>query len=192
MIRKLFIVLAAIATLGASTITSAHAIGLGSAARGAGTTKHLSLPRAGQVAPLAYQIFCLRNRSECTPGTVSSVSYTSNIRAKLASVNRSVNRSIRPLNERRDVWSLNPTFGDCDDYVMTKRSKLIRAGVPSGALRVAVVRTPEGIGHAVLLVKTSTGEYVLDNLRSTIVKREQSGYRFLKIASSDPAKWSGN
>lgn len=103
-----------------------------------------------------------------------------------------MNRSIKPLNERRDVWSLNPTYGDCDDYVMTKRSKLIRAGVPSGALRVAVVRTQQGVGHAVLLVKTSSGDYVLDNLRSTIIKREQTGYRFLNVASSNPWKWAGH
>lgn len=57
MIRKILIALTAVATFASMTMTSAEAIGLGSAARGSGTTKQLRLPNAGNVAPLAYQIF---------------------------------------------------------------------------------------------------------------------------------------
>jgi len=186
MFKKAIIALATIAALGATSISSAYAINLGSA-RGA-----YKVQRQTSVAPIAFSLYCLDHIDECTKSSRSQVAYTSKIRGLLASVNRSVNRSIRPLNERRDVWSLNPAYGDCDDYVMTKRSRLIRAGVPSSALRVAVVRTPRGEGHAILLVKTSAGEYALDNLRKTIVKRNQTGYRFLNVASADPTRWSAH
>lgn len=186
MFKKAVVVLATIAAIGAASISAAHANSLGS------TRGSVKVQRQTSVAPIAFSLYCLDHIEECTKSSKSQVAYTSKIRGLLASVNRSVNRSIRPLNERRDVWSLNPRFGDCDDYVMTKRSRLIRAGIPSGALRVAVVRTPRGEGHAILLVKTSEGEFALDNLRKTIVKRNQTGYRFQRVASADPTRWSSN
>lgn len=186
MFKKTVIALATLAAFGATSISSAYAINLG-ASRG-GT----KIQRQTSVAPVAFSLYCLDHIAECTKSAKSQVAYTSKIRGLLASVNRSVNRSIRPLAERRDVWSLNPRAGDCDDYVMTKRSRLIRAGIPASALRVAVVRTPRGEGHAVLLVKTSAGEFALDNLRKTIVKRNQTGYRFLRVASADPSRWTAN
>ena len=139
--------------------------------------------------PIAYQIFCLRNEAQCAAGSVGSVPFNADLMGKLNSVNRSVNSSIVARNESTDVWSLNPSSGDCEDFALTKRAKLIRAGVPAGALRMAVVRTGTGIGHAVLVVKTSVGEYVLDNLRPNIVKRGQTGYRFLQVATQDPRRW---
>ena len=186
MFKQAVIALATIAALGATSMSSAYAVNLGSARGSAKDHRQTS------VAPIAFSLYCLDHIAECTKSSKSQVAYTSKIRGLLASVNRSVNRSIRPLSERRDVWSLNPAFGDCDDYVMTKRSHLIRAGIPASALRVAVVRTPRGEGHAILLVKTSAGEFALDNLRSTIVKRNQTGYRFVRVASADPTRWSAN
>jgi predicted transglutaminase-like cysteine proteinase len=184
MFKKAIIALATIATLGVTSMSTANAINLGSA-RGA-----YKAHRQTSVAPIAFSLYCLDHIAECTKSSKSQVAYTSKTRNLLASVNRAVNRSIKPLAERRDVWSLNPAYGDCDDYTMTKRSRLIRAGIPSSALRVAVVRTQRGEGHAILLVKTSAGEFALDNLRSTIVKRSQTGYRFMNVASADPTRWS--
>ena len=188
MFKKSIIAVAAIVALGAVTVNSAHAIGLSSAARGS-IMKPNSPARSGNVAPIAYQIFCLRNEAQCAAGSVGSVPFNADLMGKLNSVNRSVNSSIVARNESTDVWSLNPSSGDCEDFALTKRAKLLRAGVPAGALRMAVVRTGTGIGHAVLVVKTSVGEYVLDNLRPNIVKRGQTGYRFLQVATQDPRRW---
>lgn len=132
-------------------------------------------------APLAYQLYCLQHPADCRKSRRSVVAYTPKVRALLVSVNNQVNRAIKPRNERGDTWSLNPEYGDCDDYVMTKRHRLLRAGVPASAMKVAVVRTPRGIGHAILIVKTTAGEFALDNLRKTIVRRHQTGYRFLNL-----------
>ena len=143
-----------------------------------------------KLPPLAFQLYCLKHPDDCKRSRHGQVAYTPRLRATLEAVNTSVNRSIKPLRERRDVWSLNPARGDCDDYVMTKRHRLIKAGIPSGALRVAVVRTWSGEGHAILVVKTTAGDLVLDNLRKTIVKRSQAGYRAVSMASADPYSWN--
>ena len=187
MFKKAIIALATIAALGVTSVSSAYAINLGTA-RGVYKTQR----QKASIVPIAFSLYCLDHIAECTKSSKSQVAYTSKTRNLLASVNRAVNRSIKPLADRREAWSLNPAYGDCDDYVMTKRSRLIRAGIPSGALRVAVVRTPRGEGHAILIVKTSEGEFALDNLRKTIVKRSQTGYRFLSVASADPMRWNSH
>lgn len=183
MFKKAIIAIATIAALGVSSMAPANAF--------MGQTRSFKMSRQGQATvPIAFSLYCLKHLEECRPSGRSEVAYTAKVRGLLASVNRSVNRSIRPVRESRDVWSLNPTFGDCDDYAVTKRSRLIRAGIPSGALRIAVVRTPAGEGHAVLLVKTNAGEFALDNLRQTIVKRSQTGYRYISVASANPLRWT--
>lgn len=83
-----------------------------------------------------------------------------------------------------------PVSGDCEDYAITKRHKLIAQGWPIRSLRLAVARTAWGEGHAVLVVKTSDGDLVLDNLTSAIKPFQKSGLRFLKIQSEDnPRMW---
>lgn len=189
MLKKLVIAFAAIAAVTITSIAPANAIGLGSSRNGA-FTKQFRKSESTIVAPIAFTKFCQSNPRECRASGASTVAYTSKLRGTLASVNSSVNRSISPRNERMDKWSINPRFGDCDDYVMTKRHRLIRAGVPSSALRIAVVRTPRGVSHAILIVKTSAGELALDNLRSSIVKRSQTGYRFEKVSTANPLQWT--
>lgn len=179
MFRKLAFAFAALAAMA----TSADAINLGA-------TRALK-PKASQTlaAPVAYQIFCLRFKGECRSGGVSSVSYSSKTAALLRRVNDQVNRSISYRSDKGEVWKIGVSAGDCEDYALTKRKRLIGAGVPAGALRMATARTPEGEMHAVLIVKTDKGDFVLDNIRTNIVTRGQSGYRFLTIATSNPTVW---
>ena len=180
MLKKFAIGALALTAMTMTMITDANAWSLGSATRQA---------HRGQ-APLQFQIFCLQNPGECRRSRISSVSYNGHIKNVIRSINDQVNRQIKPKADKGgDVWSISSTTGDCDDYVMTKRHRLIRAGIPASALRIAVVRTSWGEGHAVLLVKTSSGEYVLDNIRKSIVSRGASGYRYLNISSADPTRW---
>ena len=139
--------------------------------------------------PSAYLAFCRKHSRECRGGGTSSVRYSKKLMATLYATNRSVNRKIRYRAEKKDTWSLNTRVGDCEDYALTKRSELIRKGVPAGALRMAVVRTRGGIGHAVLVVKTNRGDLVLDNRRSSIRKRQRTGYDYEKMATSNPRRW---
>jgi predicted transglutaminase-like cysteine proteinase len=70
--------------------------------------------------------------------------------------------------------------GDCEDYVLEKQRALLAAGVPRPALNIALVTTAWGESHAVLLVATSEGEYVLDNLTPWLVTWRQAPYRWIR------------
>ena len=108
--------------------------------------------------------------------------------AQLNAVNRNTNRAIRHTPDakqygREDYWAI-PTGrgarGDCEDYVLAKRSALIEAGVSPDALSIAIVRTQWGELHAVLLVATDRGELVLDNLSQWIRRWDTVGYDWLE------------
>lgn len=71
-------------------------------------------------------------------------------------------------------------FGDCEDYVLEKRRALIAQGFPPGALSIAVVTTTWNTTHAVLLVATDKGEYVLDNLSPWVMPWDEAPYIFRK------------
>ena len=146
---------------------------------------------AGNKAPLGYQLMCLKTPSECKGGGSASVKATSDIMSQLTKVNSKVNRSIRPRNDSgADVWSASAKSGDCEDYVLAKRRALIKAGLPASSLRIAYVKTRRGEGHAILVVKTSKGDYVLDNLNTSVRPLSQSGYRIISQSGANPMKWS--
>jgi predicted transglutaminase-like cysteine proteinase len=142
-------------------------------------------------APLGYQLMCLKTPQECQGGGKSSVTATNEVMATLKRVNNQVNRSITPRNDRgADVWSASATSGDCEDYVLAKRRALIKSGIPPSALRIAYVKTRKGEGHAILVVKTSKGDFVLDNLNRSVRPLSQSGYRIVSISGANPRQWS--
>lgn len=117
----------------------------------------------------------------------------------LTSTNDRINRAISERTDQEiygvsEYWALplesGVTSGDCEDYALEKRHALIAAGVPAEALSIAVVQTVRGDTHAVLLVATDHGEYVLDNLSAWVVPWTQAGYtwRERQVAGS-PSQW---
>lgn len=142
------------------------------------------------ITPLSMQFFCAQNKSQCAGGGRGQVTMTPNLMAVLKQVNTHVNGAIRPERDTADVWELNPTSGDCEDYVLSKRSALIRQGVSAGALRIAYTHTRRGEPHAVLVVRTSEGDYVLDNLTNSVKTLRASGYNIRSMSSSDPTRWT--
>ncbi len=120
----------------------------------------------------------------------ASVVMTEERRRQLDRVNSVVNAAIEPrVDVGGDVWSLGFQFGDCEEYVLAKRELLIRLGWPRSALRITVVH--DGIGyHAVLVVATDAGEFVLDNLVGYVSRVENSPYEFIVAESLDrPGAW---
>ena len=85
---------------------------------------------------------------------------------------------------------MNARQGDCEEFALAKRQRLIRAGLPASSLRLAYVKTRSGEGHAVLVVKTNTGDLVLDVLTNKIKPLSQSGLRLISIAGANPTSWS--
>jgi predicted transglutaminase-like cysteine proteinase len=154
---------------------------------------------AGPVlAPFQHVRFCLRYPDECksNPAEVDRIELTSETSELLKRVNFDVNAAIIPTAKDHGPapesgWTIAPTAGDCNDYAVTKRHELLRSGLPAKALRLSVVKTASGIGHLVLVVVTSRGELVLDNLTDAIQPWQTTDYRWLKIQSASDARfWS--
>lgn len=143
----------------------------------------------GFTAPVGFQIFCLQNSSFCRGGGASQVVLDRAAVDALKSVNAQVNRAIRPAADRGDVWQLGVNRGDCEDYVLAKRAELMRRGFPASALRIAAVRTRQGEGHAVLVVRTDQGDLVLDNLTSQLKFSNTTGLTFVAMTAADGRTW---
>lgn len=146
--------------------------------------------------PIGYLGFCRNYPAECRRhGKTDAVALTANLWTELVAVNRVINKRIAPATDlefynTEEHWTLPKDYGDCEDYVLLKRQALIRQGWPSGALLVAVVFDEIGDGHAVLIVRTDRGEFVLDNKVDQIRIWSQTPYRYVKRQSvSDPDRW---
>lgn len=149
--------------------------------------------RIATLPPLAYQIFCLKNPGECRTSTQGMVHNTTALMNKVAKVNLAVNRSmIAKADGAADVWTVGANAGDCEDFALNKRHQLIAMGVPAGALRMAVVKTSGGQGHAVLIVHTDGGDYVLDNLTNAIKPLGKSGLKLVAMSTANPDKWKNS
>jgi predicted transglutaminase-like cysteine proteinase len=111
--------------------------------------------------------------------------------SELRQVNSHVNSTITEVSDmeqygREDVWAL-PTSGkgDCEDFALLKRKLLIQRGWPASALSIVVGATSQGEAHAILMVATGSGNYVLDNLTSSILPPEQTGHVFYSRRSGN-------
>ena len=81
-------------------------------------------------------------------------------------------------------------YGDCKDYALLKRRMLMGLGLPREALLLTVVWTKKNQGHAVLIVRTDNGDFVLDNLAPKVVIWNKAGYDFVKRQSqTHPNVW---
>jgi predicted transglutaminase-like cysteine proteinase len=146
------------------------------------------------LAPYAFVSFCVAHREECRDDNrADTLVLTPLLLRELRRVNFQVNRDIRPENDvaGHDEWSINVQRGDCEDYVLTKRSRLVKLGWPANKLRVAVTVTPNNNGHAVLVVSTDSGDLVLDNRNNDIRNWRDTDLRWLKIQSdTNPLFWN--
>lgn len=93
--------------------------------------------------------------------------------ALLDRVNREGNALIKWTDDRAtwgvsDTWDFpceydSKLYDDCDSFALWKMRRLIELGVPSTPLMLTLGSVENGGGHAVLVVRTTTGDYVLDN-----------------------------
>ena len=148
--------------------------------------------------PVGWIEFCARQPGECAgAGTAPrDLALSAEAWKDLVRVNKSVNKTIKPLTDLEhwglvERWSYpDDGYGDCEDYVLLKRRMLIQSGWPREALLVTVVRDSRDHGHAVLTVTTNKGDYVLDNQNGDILLWSETGYRFVKRQSqSNPNVW---
>ncbi len=147
--------------------------------------------------PMGFVRFCELNPRECQARPVQNqrLDLTPTLWNDLEQVNLLVNKTVVPVSDqdlygRSEYWTFPYTSGDCEDYVLLKRRLLIRRGWPLSALLITVVRDERGGGHAVLIARTSKGDFLLDNKRDEVVAWYKVPYRYLKRQSyRDPKRW---
>lgn len=80
---------------------------------------------------------------------------------------------------KHEFWALAGKFGDCEDYAALKRHKLRALGYADSVhMAVCVIN---GVGHAVCIVDTLTGAYVLDNRHPYPMRKSQLSYDWMGI-----------
>jgi predicted transglutaminase-like cysteine proteinase len=148
--------------------------------------------------PFAHTRFCLAYPAECRVHGLrfrgGAIALTPKRRGDLVRINAEVNRTIRPQRTNESIadekWLIAPTFGDCNDYAVTKRHQLLARGWPARALLLAEVVAPTGEHHLVLVVRTREGDLVADNLTLAIRLWTETRYRWVRIQSpADPTLW---
>ena len=137
--------------------------------------------------PIGHYEYCKIYRSDCS---ISSYDTTPTKLTKarwqaMQRVNSGVNQRVIPVTDMdlyhvEEEWAYPERYGDCEDYVLEKRRLLMKEGWPASSLLITVVLQPNGEGHAVLTVRTSQGDYILDNLNGEILPWNRTGYRYLK------------
>lgn len=140
--------------------------------------------------PVGHYEFCQRLPEECSQKTArrAPVQLTRELWSAMVKINNAVNMEVTPLTDmeiwgKEELWSYPDGQGDCEDYVLEKRRRLMALGVPAGDLLITVVRQPNGDGHAVLTVRTGHGEFVLDNLEPRVLAWADTDYTYLKRQS---------
>ncbi|EGP58604.1 transglutaminase-like cysteine peptidase [Agrobacterium tumefaciens] len=183
----------------ARALLSAVAAGLMTAASAMAETKGSPSMVTGGITsqPIGHYEFCQKYADEC------------NIRSKMTppprvtdygwgvvrEINTSVNTTVVAMTDQEiygkdEVWEYPTTAGDCEDFVLLKRKKLIERGFSVADLLITVVRKPDGEGHAVLTLRTTDGDYILDNLTDDVKLWTDTNYTYLKRqASFNTGRW---
>lgn len=159
--------------------------------------------------PMGWTDFCKRYQGECEPPqqsllqqaslknpAVYDIVFDEFARQEISRVNSAVNAEIAPATDR-EMWGMEERWdfpangrGDCEDYVLLKRARLMAAGFPRSALLITVVTDLQGDGHAVLTLKTDRGDYILDNMNDQVILWRDTPYGFVKRQSqSDQNAW---
>jgi predicted transglutaminase-like cysteine proteinase len=155
--------------------------------------------RAGAAAipTQAWVRFCEAKPGECTIDDTQAavIALDGSLWSVIVAVNESVNRQILPVTDQDhwgelDRWDYpDDGVGDCEDIQLLKRRMLIEAGLPRRALRMTVVVDEDGAGHAVLMVRTDRGDFILDNKRNAVLSWGRTGYVYVKREGTDGAAW---
>lgn len=152
----------------------------------------------GTAKPLqGWTKFCETHPAECAVDVSEAevIELTPQIWKTIVSVNQNVNTTIQAVTDQDhfgvvDVWGFpDDGRGDCEDFQLLKRRILAEKGLPRRAMRMTVVIDELGEGHAVLVVRTNRGDYILDNKTSSVLPWSRTGYVYIKRESQDVVGW---
>lgn len=136
--------------------------------------------------PYGHVEYCAKRPSECARQSAAKKLPAASL-GTLKSVNGSVNRSIKPISDQaqfgvRERWSASAKSGDCEDYALAKRAALLRRGYRASNLLLAMGYAGSQ-AHTVLVVRTSDGDFVLDNLTDAVLPVGKARVGITKIQS---------
>ncbi len=195
-VAKFVAVVAAFFAIGSEHSAKAGFIGAPMGLRGAIQFIKFETPT---LPPMAFTMFCLKYVDECKPHRImfrgGRLKLTAERWAELEDVNHQVNVSIQPEPNLEGLagekWLLHPTSGDCNDYAVTKRHDLITRGWPARSVLLSEVVTSWGEHHLVVVVRTFSGDLVLDNLTENIMPWSRKPYRWVRIQMpKNPNYWA--
>ena len=113
----------------------------------------------------------------------------------MVAVNQEVNATVFPVSDQ-DHWGIEDRWdypedglGDCEDIQLLKRRRLSELGFPRRAMRMSVVVDREGLGHAVLMILTDRGDFILDNKADQVLPWNETGYLYVKREGSHGPDW---
>jgi len=173
---------------------------------GSPLAKELPLPQpveeplqaGGQIQPTpASARFCEVFPAECAVdlSEPAVISLSPDLWSTIVQVNERVNTTILSVTDQ-DHWGVadrwdypDDGMGDCEDIQLLKRRLLSEAGLPKRAMRMTVVIDEQGAGHAVMMIRTDHGDFILDNKRNPVLPWKKTGYVFLKREGTDSAAW---
>ena len=167
--------------------------------------------------PTGHRQFCRDHPEECRSPTGAAnsngeagvaaapppVDLSTAMILSIAAINTAINASVLPRSDMalygvEEHWAYpvvmsgGKAAGDCEDFVLLKRKMLSEIdGIALGDLLITVVRKNDGEGHAVLTLRTTKGDFILDNLDWRIRDFADTPYRYLKRQDPvNPAAWS--
>lgn len=188
---------------------------IASTAAGAQTVSNIQKPEKGQKIeksvkasafmrifgpaqpPHGFVRFCEANPKECDPdhGQEARFEATAERLMELDEINRTINREIAPATDLEvygvnEYWTIPNTRGDCEDYALLKRKRLIEKGWPVSSVLMTVVRDEKGEGHAILTARTTQGDFILDNKLEDVRLWHKAPYQFVMRQSYlNPRVW---
>ena len=144
--------------------------------------------------PFAWSEFKVKHPTSVgAAGLTDPLPWSLALSRQLAAVNDKVNNAIMAKPDSRglgDTWDLFPAQGNCNDFAVSKRDELLKAGLPASCLLLAEVVIADGEHHLVLIVRTSQDDIVLDNLTVALLSKQDMPYRMVRMqAPDDPNKW---
>lgn len=151
--------------------------------------------RGPVAAPTGAKKLCQRYQWACDHSGMADPKNPLSLK-QIRSLNRKINRKYREISDQqqygqKEYWApLTKRGGDCEDFALTKKYNLIHYGVPPESLVISTVLDKRRNAHAVLILLTRQGDYVLDNLTNQMKLWNRTGYFYLRMQNPEaPHLW---
>ncbi len=156
-------------------------------------------PQGDHRSPRGWVAFCAQPEyaALCKVNTAepAAVAMTPAKWLQVWGINRWVNATLRPGTDLEqwgfaEVWTLGETgAGDCEEYALLKRQHLVALGFPARALRLTLVLDEAQQGHLVLMLRTTAGDFILDNVDERVLPWHQVRHVLVKRERQDQVGW---